>query len=188
MGKFRSGADMGMAVLLALMSGAPPPQAAAQAPTDPSRPSKSVYGKLESIDRSLNGVVMKSDAGERLAWRFDAKVIAEAARFKPGDPMIVIYRQMAANEKRVTALAFPGAAATPTYLNATGSRVVLRSAPMVDGVCSKPEAAPVSESTVPIGGMAEAMEACWCCASADDTCIPGNRSGNGRAILIQCFK
>jgi hypothetical protein len=49
-----------------------------------------IYGKLERVDK--NGVIMTSDDGKRLAWRFKASVLAEAARFKPGDPLIVIYR------------------------------------------------------------------------------------------------
>lgn len=188
MGRFRSGASSGMAGLLALFLGAATLRAATQAKADPPRTYKSVYGKLESVDPSLNGVVMRSDAGERLAWRFDKAVIAEAARFNPGDPMIVIYRQLSPNEKRVTALAFPGTAATPIYVNMTGERVVLRSGPAVSGSCGQPNAEPVHESTIPSGGLAEVTEACWCCAPSGDTCTPGNESGAGRALLVQCFK
>lgn len=151
-------------------------------------PHKSVYGKLQSVDTSKNGVIMKSDAGERLAWRFDAAVIAEAARFKPGDPMIVIYKQLSSSQKAVTALAFPGAAEKPVYINLTGARVVLRSAPAVGGVCGKPDAGPVSESTIPIGGRAEALEACWCCAPSGEACTTGNKSGAGQAFLVRCFQ
>ena len=187
MGWFRSGAGSGVAVLLALFVGWAP-RAAAQASSDASRPQKSVYGKLQSVDKSLNGVVMLSDAGQRLAWRFDARVIAEAAKFKPGDSMIVIYRQLAHNEKRVTAIAFPGTATSPIYVNTTGSRVVLRTGPGVNGACGQAEAGPINESTIPIGGRAEAMEACWCCASPGEACIPGNKSGLGQAFLVHCFK
>ena len=42
---------------------------------------------------------MRSDEGKRLAWQFDKRVIVEMQKFKPGDPMIVIYRQISANEK-----------------------------------------------------------------------------------------
>jgi len=188
MGQYPSGASFGMASLLALFLGAATPRAAAQASPDPPRTFKSVYGKLESVDPSLNGVVMRSDAGERLAWRFEKAVIAEAARFKPGDSMIVIYRQLSPNEKRVTALAFPGTASTAIYVNMTGARVVLRSGPAVSGACGQPTAGPVHESTIPSGGLAEVMEACWCCAPSGDTCTPGNESGLGRALLVQCFK
>jgi hypothetical protein len=192
----RTGARAEVAVLLALAFGAPAPRAAAQAsppaapaPASPDsgRPHKSVYGKLSSIDKSLNGVVMKTDAGDRLAWRFSPKVVAEAAQFKPGDPMIVIYRQISSSEKRVTALAFPGSAATPIYVNTTGSRVVVRSSAAADGVCG-PEAGHVSESVIPVDGLAEVLEACWCCAVPGESCTPGNKSGQGRALLVNCFK
>ncbi len=186
MGWFRSGVGSGAVIVLALFLG-PVPRAAAQASPDASRPHKSVYGKLQSVDPRLNGVVMMTEAGERLAWRFDARVIAEAAKFKPGDPMIVIYRQLAHNEKRVTALAFPGAASTPIYVNTTGSRVVLRSGPAVSGVCGQPDAGPTNESTIPVGGMAEVMEACWCRAPPGESCITGNKSGLGKALLVHCF-
>jgi hypothetical protein len=182
----RPGACVGAAILLAL--GLAANRAGAQAPADPPPPHKSVYGKLDSVDKARNSVVMKSEAGERLSWRFDAGVIAEAARFKPGDAMIVIYRQVAPNQKRVTAIAFPGSASTPIYVNTTGARVVVRSGPAVGGVCGQPNAGPISESTIPEGGLAEVMEACWCCALPGETCTPGNKSGLGRALLVQCFK
>ena len=188
MGWYRSGAGSGVAVLLGLSLGAPIPRAAAQAPASPPSPPKSVYGKLASVDKSRSSVVMKSDAGERLAWRFEAGVLAEMARFKPGDAMIVIYRQVAPNEKRVTAIAFPGSASTPIYVNTTGSRVVVRSGPAVGGACGQPNAGPISESTIPDGGLAEVLETCWCCAPPGETCVPGNQSGRGRALLVQCFR
>lgn len=190
MSGFRSGAVSPAVVLLGIVLGAPAPRAATQAaaPADTPRPHKSVYGKLASVDKTRNGVVMKSDAGERLAWRFDAAVIAELARFKPGDPMIVIYRQIAPNEKRVTAVAFPGSASTPIYVNMTGSRVVVRSSAAVGGECDQASGGPVSEATIPSGGIAEVLEGCWCCAAAGETCRPGNKSGLGRALLVSCFK
>ncbi len=138
--------------------------APAQTPIPPARTQKSVYGKLESLAVSQNGVIMRSDKGEKLAWKFNPSVIEEMARFKPGDPMIVIYRQVSPSEKRVTAVAFPGTAPTPTYLNMTGERVSLRSAAFVGGVCSQVDPGPISESTIPVGGRAEVLEACWCCA------------------------
>jgi hypothetical protein len=187
MGWLRSGAATGAAILLPFLLLGSTPRAVGQASDRPPRPHKSVYGKLESVDKSLNGIIMKSDAGERLAWRLDAAVIAEAARFKPGDPMIVIYRQIRPNEKRVTAVAFPGTASAPTYVNMTGSRVVLRGAPAVEGVCGQPGAGPVSEITIASGGMAEVMDACWCCAPSGETCTTGNKTGLGKALLVQCF-
>jgi hypothetical protein len=183
----------GVAILFALSLAGPAPQVAAQespapASSDAPRPHKSVYGKLSSVDQSLNGVIMRSDDGQKLAWRFDKRVIAEAAKFKKGDPLIVIYRQISPSEKRVTAVAFPGSADKPTYVNTTGSRVMLRSSPMVDGRCDQMGGGPVTDSTLPIGGVAEVMEGCWCCAVAGESCTPSNKSGAGRALLVNCFK
>jgi hypothetical protein len=174
--------------LTALLASASSARVRAQAPADDGRPHKSVYGTLAAADVSQRSVAMKSDSGEGLGWKFEAAVVAEVAKFKPGDPMIVIYRQIAANEKRVTAVAFPGKAERPTYRNLTGGRVRLRSAPMVEGVCGKPGAGPVTEAAIPDGGLGEAVEACWCCAVDGETCAPGNKSGNGLAFLVQCFK
>jgi hypothetical protein len=198
----RTGAISGVAVLLALGHGtlaarasgqapagqvAPAPAPAAQATPAPGRPSKSVFGKLSSVDKTRNAIVMKSDAGESLGWQFHPRVIAEAARFKPGDPMIVIYRGISDNEKRVTAVAFPGSATTPIYVNTTGSRVVVRSAPAVNGVCGQENAGPATDAVIPHDGTAEVLDACWCCAVPGETCNPANRSGQGRALLVQCF-
>ena len=200
---FRAGVGTRLAVLLALCLAGPAPRAAAQVPDapaspvaaspdptipDPGRPHKSVYGKLAAVDKTLNGVAMTTDAGERVVWRFNPQVVAEAAKFKPGDRMIVIYRQIASNEKRVTALAFPGSAPRPQYVNTTGSRVTVRSTAAVDGVCGTPDGGPVTESVIPAGGIAEVLEACWCCAASGESCTPGNKSGNGRALLVHCFQ
>jgi hypothetical protein len=184
----RSVVRSGVGVLLALLAGAPTPRAAAQAQAGPPAPHKSVYGKLQSVDKSLNGVFMVSDAGVRLAWRFDRAVIAEVARVKAGNPMIVIYRQPTPNEKKVTAVAFPGTATTPIYVNLTGDRVLLRSSPAVGGACGQPDAGPVNESTIPVGGMAETTDACWCCAPSGQSCTPANKTGLGRALLVRCFE
>ena len=54
----------------------------------------------------------------------------------------MIYRELGA-EKAVTAIAFPGAAATPVYVNTTDQRVTLISGPMVDGACGTPSAEPL---------------------------------------------
>lgn len=131
---------------------------------------------------------MKSDSGQRMAWRFDAAVVAEVARFKPGDAMIVIYRQVTPADKKVTAVAFPGSAPTALYVNMTGSSVLLRSAPATDGVCGKADAGPVSDSVIPDRGMAEASGACWCCAPSGGSCTPGNKTGEGKALLVSCFE
>jgi hypothetical protein len=166
---------------------APADTGAAKSSAELGRPSKSVRGKLETVDASLNGVIMRSEDGKRMAWKFDAPVIAELAKYKPGDPMIVIYRQTASNEKRVTAVAFPGTAEKPTYLNMTGYRILMRSSPARDGLCGAPDQ-PATESLVPNGGLAEALDACWCCAQDGETCSPGNRTGAGKAVLVSCFK
>jgi hypothetical protein len=46
----------------------------------------------------------------------------------------------------------------------------------------------VAESLIPDGGVAEVLEACWCCAVPGESCTPGNKSGQGRALLVNCFK
>ena len=186
MNRFRSsGACLGVALLLAVSTGASAPRAAAQDPT-PRAPRQSVHGKLEKVEK--DSVIMTSDDGKHLAWRLEAPIIAEAARFKPGDPLIVIYRQTRPNEKTVTAIAFPGATATPRYRNMTGSRIVFRSGPMVDGDCGMIDPEPVRESTIPALGQAEISDACWCCAPAGETCTAANKSGLGQAFLVHCFK
>ena len=187
MGSLGSARARGLAVLpLALLAMAP--RSWAQTTAGPPRPHKSVYGTLESVDTTLNRVVMKSASGEKLAWNFEPSVIAEVARFKPGGSMIVIYRPINANEKRVTAVAFPGSAATALYLNMTDSRVVLRTAPDVGGVCGKPDAGAVTDSVIPSGGTGEAIEACWCCTAAGKSCHPENKTGKGKALLVGCFE
>jgi hypothetical protein len=178
----------GVGFVLAALVAASASRAGAQAPADSGRPHKSVYGKLASVDRARNGIVMTSDAGETLGWQFNARVLAEAARFKPGDRMIVIYRQISDSDKRVTAVAFPGSATSPIYVNTTGSRVVVRSRAAVDGVCGATAGAQVTEVTIPSDGMAEVLDGCWCCAEPGETCVPGNKSGAGRALLVQCFQ
>jgi hypothetical protein len=144
---------------------------------------------MSAIDKSLSAVAMKTREGKKLAWRFPPRVIDQIlTSFKVGDPMIVIYRQISPSEKRVTAVAFPGSAATPIYVNTTGSRVIVRTGPMAGGVCGAPDAGPISESMLPADGRAEVQEACWCCAVDGESCVPGNKSGNGRAFLVSCFK
>jgi hypothetical protein len=187
MNRFRWKTAPWAALLLALSAGAAAGQAA-ESPAPGAVTYKSVYGKLESINKSQSAVIMVSDAGERLVWRFDAPVIAEAARVEVGGRVIVIYRQTRPNEKVVTALAFPGTAPAPTYVNTTGSRVVLRSGPAVGGACGQPGAEPVNEKAILAGGQTEITDACWCCAPAGETCTPANESGLGRALLVRCFK
>jgi hypothetical protein len=163
--------------------------AAAWAQPDSASVHKSVYGKLKSVSKSRNAVFMTSDSGEQLAWRFNARIVAELGRFEPGQAMIVIYRQTRSNEKSVTAVAFPGTANGPVYVNMTGERVLLRSGPMLSGACAP--AAPdveVHETSIAAGGMTEISDGCWCCAPEEHTCSPANKSGNGKALLVQCYK
>jgi hypothetical protein len=185
---FRSQAARALVVVLFFVGAAAGREATAQAPASAKPPQKSVRGTLESVDKSQSRIFMKADDGQRLAWRFDPRIIEEASRYKPGDPLIVIYRQLARNEKAVTALAFPGTAGSPIYLNLTGARVLVRSAPMVDGACGQGSAGPANDTTVPSGGLTEVLDGCWCCAPDGSTCTPGTKSGLGRAILVQCYE
>lgn len=183
MRRFRSGVASSLVIVAALLPSAS--RVAAQPPA--AAPTKSVYGKLLGVDTTLNSVMMEEQGGGKLAWHFDPAVTAEAARFKVGDPVIVIYRQTSPKQKRVTAIAFPGTAQAPIYVNMTGDRVVIRSAAGVSGSCDQNSGA-VSESVIPAGGLAEVMDACWCCAPAGGSCTPTTRSGLGRALLAQCFQ
>jgi hypothetical protein len=150
-------------------------------------PYRSVHGTLESVDERHSSVVVRSDDGQLVAWRFEKRVVAQVARFKPGDPIVVIYRQQA-SAKTVTAVAFPGAAPMPVYVNTTGERVELVSGPMVDGACSLLPDAPLHTTTIPVGARVEIADACWCCAPAGGSCAPANRTGAGQAFLARCFQ
>ena len=186
MDRFPPGVGRVAPVLLVLAAAMP--LALAQTPPDPARAQKSVRGTLQSIDKSLNGLFIKSDSGQRMAWQFDPKVLTEIAKFPKGAPIIVIYRQISPNEKRVTAVAFPGSAEKPTYVNMTGERALLRSAPAVADACSATDPAAVTEVTIPALGRAEVLDGCWCCAPVDGTCTPGTKSGQGQAFLASCFE
>jgi hypothetical protein len=176
-------------VLPGLFMAVPAVHLAAQPPASPesTRSHKSVYGKLQRIDESLSAVFMDSDDGQRLVWRLDKAVVSAAARFKVGEPMIVVYRQLTPTEKRVTALAFPGTATVPTYVNMTGSSVVLRSAPAVGGECAQ-LGGPATDTPISTKGQVEIANGCWCCASAGESCTPANKTGLGQALLVYCFK
>jgi hypothetical protein len=182
MGNRGSGPVFGVALLLGLCSGA---SAAAQGTG--ALAYRSVHGKLEMINPSVNAVAVVSDEGQRMAWQFDKRVIERIKGFKKGDPVVVIYRQRGA-EKAVTAIAFPGAAETPVYVNTTDQRVTLVSGPMVDGACGKPSTEPNRTTNILSGGQAETSDACWCCAPAGDTCVPANRTGLGKAFLTRCYE
>ncbi|PYQ22053.1 MAG: hypothetical protein DMF79_06780 [Acidobacteria bacterium] len=100
MHSYRTGAFWATPFFLVLLLGSTTPLRGAQGSPAPDRARKSVRGTLQSVDKGEGGVIMKSDAGERLAWRFSPAVIAEIAKLAPGAPMIVIYRQISSNEKR----------------------------------------------------------------------------------------
>jgi hypothetical protein len=189
MGSFRSNAALGAALLLGLASGIPSRAAEGPAPTPTpaSSASKSAHGTLEKVDVSLSGLFMRSDQGKRLAWRFEREVIAHLTDFKPGAPVVVIYRERG-SDKAVTAIGFPGAADTPTYVNTTGERVELVSGPMVDGACGAQADEPPHTTSLPRDGRAETADACWCCAPAGQTCTPSNKTGLGRAFLTRCYQ
>jgi hypothetical protein len=152
---------------------------------------RSIDGTLERVDTGLNGVILKGSDGKRHAWQLRAPVIQEAARFKPGDRMWVIYRQLGPSDTAVTALGFPGAAEKPAYVNATGERIVLRIGPFVGNACGPAPPDRIKTQDVPAGSTFVEEGDCWCCATRDKTCELANRShdanGTGRIILARCF-
>jgi len=171
-----------MAALLGLLASGPAPRATAQEADEPQR---SVYGSLQKVDEGQRALVMTTAAGEHLAWRVNAGTIARVRELEPGAEMIVIYRQTRPGEKIATAVAFPGTAPKPTYVNTTDSRVLLLSGPRVDGVCHQATAA--NEVPILAGGQAETSDECWCCAPEGGSCEPTTQTGNGRAFLLRCF-
>jgi hypothetical protein len=178
---------LGTALVLVLCSGSAAPRVAAQAPAaEAGAEHKSVRGTLVAVDKSLNALTMNTDDGKQLSWRFEKTVIAQLLEFKPGGPIVVIYRQQGA-DKAVTAVAFPGVTTTPVYVNATKERVALFSGPKTDGVCKATDV-PADQTTIPVGGRAESLGECWCCAPAGETCLPGNKTGVGKAFLTRCYK
>jgi hypothetical protein len=187
MGCQRLRAGLGVAFLLGALPGIMTSRAAAQSTAPGGLAVRTVYGKLEMVNESVNGVSVVSDKGQRMAWQFDKAVIEKLKAFKPGDPVVVIYRERGGG-KAVTAIAFPGKAATPVYVNTSGQRVELVSGPMVGGACGQPSDAAVSRTTIPPGGRAETQNACWCCAPAGQACVPANRTGLGQAFLIHCYE
>ncbi len=147
----------------------------------------STSGVLQAVDPTLNGIVIKSDAGERLGWELAPGVIAEAGKFKPEARVRVIYRQAGPSDSAVTAIGFPGAEKSPLYVNGTGSNVVLRLGPAAGGKCGGPSASIAAEFPLPRLGSIADPAACWCCAGSNETCTPANHSEVGRIILAQCF-
>ena len=92
MGCYRLGTGLGVALLLGTLPGVPPSRAAAQSTAPGGLASQTVHGKLEMVNESVNGVAVVSDEGQRMAWQFDKTVIEQLKGFKPGDPVVVIYR------------------------------------------------------------------------------------------------
>jgi len=176
------GAGLVTLSILGVLAGGPSPWANAQEDAEPQR---SVYGSLLKADAGQGALIMTTGAGEHLAWRVNAATIERTRQIEPGAEMIVIYRQTRPDEKIATAVAFPGTASAPTYVNTTDSRVVLRTGPRVDGVCHEAEA--VNEVPILAGGQAETSDACWCCAPAGESCQPTTQTGNGQAFLLRCF-
>lgn len=179
------GGTLAAAFAIVALAGVAPLRAQGEGAEPP--PRKSVYGTLDSIVESQRAVVMQSDDGERLVWRFRPEVMTAVREFEPGSEMIVIYRQTQPNQKTVTAIAFPGTATVPTYVNLTGSRVVLRSGPMVENSCDQANDV-LSETPILEGGQAETQAACWCCAAEGEACTPSSQTGLGRALLVRCFR
>ena len=183
----RSGALLGAALLLGLWPGATSTRVAAQGAAPSPVALQTVHGRLEMVNESVNGVAVVQDDGKRMAWQLDERVIAQVKAFKPGDPVVVIYR-VRGGGKAVTAIAFPGAAATPVYVNTSGERVELVSGPEVNGACGQPAESAVHRTTIPTGGRAETSDACWCCAPAGQACMPANKTGLGQAFLVHCYE
>jgi hypothetical protein len=188
MSSTRWAACLGAGLLLALGTGEATPQAAPSPAAGAGRiTTQTVHGKLDLVNETLNGIAVVSDDGKRMAWQLDKGVIAQVKQFQKGDPVVVIYR-VRGGGKAVTAIAFPGAAGSPTYVNTSGERVELVSGPMADGACGKPPEGSTHTTTIPIGGRAETQDACWCCAPAGNACVPANKTGLGQAFLVHCYE
>jgi len=118
-------------------------------------------------------------------------VIQEAARYKPGDSMWVIYRQIGASERAVTALGFPGTHEKPLYVNATGESVLLTTGPYTDNVCRPVAPERMTDQQLRAGSEFADEAPCWCCATRGKQCELANRShderGTGRIVLARCF-
>ena len=103
---------MCVALLLGLLPGAPSPRAAAQ--DTGALASRTVHGKLEMVNESVRGVAVVSDAGQRMAWQFDEAVIEKLKGFKPGDPVVVIYRAAGRATRRSRRSASPAPRPRPS--------------------------------------------------------------------------
>jgi hypothetical protein len=178
-----------LAVVVALGSRAD--RAAAQPVPNAPLVYQSIQGTIESVDQQLGGIIIRGSDGKRHAWRLQAPVLKEAARYKTGDWVWMIYRQLGPSERAVTALGFPGTQEKPVYVNATSETVVLRTGPYTEGAC---RAVPLDKTTdheVRAGAELVDEAPCWCCATRGKQCDLANRSfdehGTGRIVLARCF-
>lgn len=178
-----------LAVVVALGSRAD--RAAAQPVPNAPLVYQSIQGTIESVDEQLGGIIIRGSDGKRHAWRLQAPVLKEAARYKPSDWVWMIYRQLGPSERAVTALGFPGTQEKPVYVNATSETVVLRTGPYTEGAC---RAVPLEKTTnfeVRVGAEVVDEAPCWCCATRGKQCDLANRSfdehGTGRIVLARCF-
>jgi hypothetical protein len=178
-----------LAVDIAL--GSPADRATAQPVPNAPIVTQSIEGTIESIDEQLGGIILKGSDGKRHAWRLQAPVLKEAARYKPGDWVWMIYRQLGHSERAVTALGFPGTQEKPVYVNATGDTVVLRTGPYTEGACRALPLEQVTDYDVRPGSEVTDTAPCWCCATRGKQCDLANRSfdehGTGRIVLARCF-
>ena len=188
MGFLRSAGAGGAALLAVVASFGPVSNSAGRGAIAVPLVLKSVRGKLDTLDKQRGGIFVISDDGRKMAWRLERGVIDRLTGFKKGDPIVVIYRQQGGGNMAVTAVAFPGAAASPVYINTTGHRVEFVSGPKVNDKCGEMGDAPLNHSTIPVDGMAEVSDECWCCAPAGEACAPANKTGLGKAFLTQCYK
>ena len=168
---------------------------AAQAPQPGALAAGSMNGTLVTVDKPLNGLIIRTDEGRQMAWRMDRSVIEQVAKFKKGDRLWIIYRELGGGDRAVTAVGFPGSEKVPVYVNATGTAVRLHKSRYLDGGACRGyrEDTQVGHSRIPRGASIENEDACWCCSSMEQMCEPANRAYEpgdkvtGRIILSRCF-
>jgi hypothetical protein len=176
-------------VLLSLLAAGGAPAAAVQAPGGPLVES-TVSGVLVSADPTLDQVVIETAAGEKLAWQLSAAVVAQAGRYKAGAPVTVVYRTVGEEERSLRALKFTGPGSKPSYVNATGNHVMLRTGPKVGEQCGKadPPASQVIGYPLIPSAVIEDTAGCWCCGPAGTSCRPSNTVlPRDHIVLAECF-
>jgi hypothetical protein len=182
-----------LALLCAALAAHLPAPLPAQTPTIVTG---SVSGTLLTVDKPLSGLIIRTDEGRQMAWRLDRSVLERVARFKKGDRLWIIYRELGGGDRAVTAIGFPGSEKVPVYVNATGVGVRLHTAAYLEGgACRgyREEGVVVSSSLVRRGASAGNEAPCWCCSSMQQTCEPANRAYEpgdlvtGQIILSRCF-